>query len=645
MCVLNMTVLAVPETPRFIVVSVGEVGKDIRFGYLSRNFPSKAVAAIFGLPERLSRFATGKRNDQIQRIDILPGGDLSVRQGEPVNFSAIAYSSEEVPVSGVKFEWNIQDEGNSDVVRSLPNGEFHPMRTGRFVITAGTQGFQARANVTVEENKPLMTMRRIQTAIERGQTEYVDRLRREGLFSSGLISSKNDYGNPGSEAGLDDVSPESHVSEGFRGPNANDIDTAYSESMTVMMRPPDEDGWDNGNWWLADDPENQTGNPPGTSPELGAGNGNFQLSAPVVALPGRGIDLALSLNYNSRVWSKSGNQMIFDSERGFPAPGWNLGFGKMMFMGSNGGCMMIDADGTQHGYTGTISNYSSGSHSSTNFTGHSVDGTFIDYQCSVSTYSGVTSMFGSARLPNGTKIFYHSPSENGKQAFPTNISDANGNFISITYRNGKGPSIQTITDTLGRVVSFNYDSLDRLISVDVPKLNNAGTRTAVRIHYKQLSLNPGWASGITTDTNNWSPYVIDAIYYPGTSTGYWFNETDSYSSYGMIAKVIEQRGMSWTGTAGNQGTVTAGTMSKQAVYNYTLTPDSSLTDAPTYTTLTESWAGMDTGPAVTGYSVSMNSSPRTITVTQPNGLKSKQYMYNQSGQWNDGLIYQDETLD
>jgi hypothetical protein len=86
-------------------------------------------------------------------------------------------------------------------------------------------------------------------------------------------------------------------------------------------------------------------------------------------------------------------------------------------------------------------------------------------------------------------------------------------------------------------------------------------------------------------------------------------------------------------------------MSKQAVYNYTLTPDYTLTDAPTYTTLTESWAGMDTAPAVTSYSVSMNSVPRTITVTKPNGLKSKQYMYNASGQWNDGLIFKDETLD
>ena len=392
-------------------------------------------------------------------------------------------------------------------------------------------------------------------------------------------------------------------------------------------------------------PGTQTGTPPGTSPEIGAGNGNYQMSAPVVALPGRGIDIALSLNYNSRVWSKSGSQMIFDSERGFPAPGWNLGFGKMMFMGTSGGCMIIDADGTQHGYKGTISNYNSSNYSSTSFTGHTADGTFIDYYCGVSTYNGVTTMSGSASLPNGTTVYYYAPSANGKQAFPTQISDAQGNCITIQYRNGKGPSISTITDTLGRTITFNYDSLNRLISVDVPKMDNAGTRTAVRIHYKQHTLSPGWAGGITTDTNNWYPYVIDAIYYPGTSTGYWFNDADSYSSYGMISKVVEQRDMSWSGAAGDQGTVTPGTMSKQAVYNYTLTPNYSLTDAPTYTTLTESWAGMDTAAAVTNYSVSMNSSPRTITVTQPNGLKSKQYMFNASGQWNDGLIYEDQTLD
>ncbi|MGI8544885.1 MAG: hypothetical protein ACR2MD_15610, partial [Aridibacter sp.] len=197
---------------------------------------------------------------------------------------------------------------------------------------------------------------------------------------------------------------------------------------------------------------------------------------------------------------------------------------------------------------------------------------------------------------------------------------------------------------MGRVITFNYDVSNRLISVSVPQLSS-GTRTAVQLHYKQITLSPGFASGYTVDTPTNYPYVIDAIYYPGTSTGYWFNDSDSYSSYGMIAKVKEMRGMTSSGTTTDQGYVTAGTMSKEAVYDYPLSANYTLTDAPTFTTLTESWAGMDTAAAVTSYAVNFNSSPRTITVTQPNGLKSKQYMYNASGQWNDGLIYQDETFD
>ena len=101
--------------------------------------------------------------------------------------------------------------------------------------------------------------------------------------------------------------------------------------------------------------------------------------------------------------------------------------------------------------------------------------------------------------------------------------------------------------------------------------------------------------------------------------------------------------MTSTGTDVHQGTVTAGIMSKQAVYDYPLAANYSLAHAPVYTKLTETWAGMDTAAAVTTYSTNLAANPRTVEVTQPNGLKSKQYMYNAPGQWNDGLIYKDET--
>lgn len=670
--VLSLLATSIPAAaPRTTVVTLNEYYQDIRITWLSSNF-----GAVLGKWTDIlvpSFFANKQQTQTVSRIEIQPGGNLTIRQGEPVNFTAIGYSSEGIPVGGLKFKWEIRDLSRNSSAHNLPNGTFHARSTGKFLVKAEAEGVTAEVNIEVEKNVPLMIMKKIKDDEAKGKPDLIKKLKDQNKYKTEEISSRKDYRNRNNNhqaehsennQSLGDITQAVVTSrETVKGGPSAGVEEALEGNIATpktparMLRPSDEDGWNNNNWWLADDPNNSIGNPPGTSPEAGAGNGNFQLSAPVAALPGRGIDLNLILNYNSRVWSKSGSQMIFDSERGFPAPGWSLGFGKMMFMGTGGGCMLIDADGTNHGYTGTVSNYTSGTYSSTSFNGHTTDGTFIDYSCWVSTYNNVTSMSATTSLPNGTQIQYYANSVNGKQAFPTQITDSQGNYITVAYRNNRGPEIQTVTDTLGRVVNFNYDSSSpaRLISVTAPKMDNAGTRTVVRLHYKQLTLNPGFAGGITTDTNNSYPYVVDAIYYPGTNTGYWFNDGDSYSSYGMIAKVVEQRGMSWSGAAGDQGTVTPGTMSKQALYDYPLNPDYTLTDAPTYKKLTESWAGMDTVPAEakTEYLVNnndyrsdgtTNSPARSIKVTRPNGTISIQYSYRTPNSWTDGLIFADDTF-
>src|SRR6185503_2103610 len=121
----------------------------------------------------------------------------------------------------------------------------------------------------------------------------------------------------------------------------------------------------------ADDYVNRVGNPPGTPVDEGAGSGNFQIAAPVLGLPGRGIDISLGLAYNSRLWNKAGSEISFDNDRGWPAPGFSLGFGKLLGMG--GGSMLIDADGTRHGFTGTLSPPNSFPQT---FVGHTTDGSF-----------------------------------------------------------------------------------------------------------------------------------------------------------------------------------------------------------------------------------------------------------------------------
>jgi len=399
-----------------------------------------------------------------------------------------------------------------------------------------------------------------------------------------------------------------------------------------------EDGWTDGNYWSSSEPGNDLGSPAGAPLDGGAGSGNFQFAAPLLGLPGRGTSISLGAAYNSRLWNKAGNQISFDIDRGWPAPGFSLGFGKLLGMGVYNGGMLVDADGTRHGYIGSLNVYNWGTH----FVGHTTDGSLIDYSYWSGTGGGIVS--AQAQLPNGTTIYYGAAGPGA--VYPTQIEDANGNYITITYVGNSGPRIQTVSDTLGRVILFYYDSNNLLTAVTTPGLGG-GTRELARFHYHQLSLNYGF-SGLTPVVRDSNPWVIDAIYYPATSTGYWFGDTDSYSSYGMLAKVVEQRGMGFSASSlSDMGSVSQGQTSRTESYNYPLSPDYILTDAPTYTSMTESWTrdGTNLDSATTTYDAHENSTPRSVTITLPNGTKSTQYSNNHPGQFDDGLVVSDETRD
>lgn len=411
-------------------------------------------------------------------------------------------------------------------------------------------------------------------------------------------------------------------------------------------------GWDGGNAPSAGDFENGRGNPSNRS----EGNGNFQITAPVLSLPGRGLDLNLNLYYNSRLWNKSGTEMVYDIDHDWPAPGWQLGFGKMVDMGT-AGAMIIEGDGTRHGFTGT-STYTG---NVLTFKGQTTDGSFIDYR---SERDGLNAV---ARYPNGTVVYYNNHTTGFNYStptiylYPTMIRDANGNFIQIKYEwDQREPRITRMVDTLGRVVDFHYNS-DKLLTAVTTKgikdsAGNVTTRTLVRLHYKRLTLGHAFAGGLSTRVANSTPWVIDAIYYPATATGYWFGDDDSYSPYGMIKKVVEQRGMGFSDSTPltELGTVTPGLMTRQQDYSYPAAADSSLKNAPTFSTMTTTWEGINTEPAVTIFDVQNPLAPndRTVTVTRPDGTKTIQRSYNLSNlsdsdpdKYKDGLVYEEEVDD
>jgi YD repeat-containing protein len=491
---------SVPAAPKTMVDSAGELSQDIRFAYLSSSLSSLSFYNLLSF----SFFSpSSSAQASVASIQVFPG-NVTVKQGERVTFSAIGFDYENEPISGIDLDWDAADVERGVTFGPLQNSTFEAKYPGTFYISAKSNGQEARANITVlpsAEGNP-------------NQPSFAE-------MPSHVISSQSIGQN---------TKDEKNPKKNEQTKSSKDPNGQTPEAVQNLV--PEQGYWNNGNWQSADDPGNQTGNPTGSPADDGAGSGNFQISAPVVSLPGRGIDLALNLNYNSRLWNKSltsstSNELTYDIDRGFPAPGWSLGFGKMLDMGSDGGSMLIDADGTRHGYGGVIT---LGGGNWSTFHGHTADGKFIDYESTRDSTSGIYS--AKVWFPNGTSIIYGA--KNDGAVYPTMITDAQGNQILITYVNNQGPALQTITDTIGRVITFQYDSFGRLLSAQTPgmqgEVGSTKRRTLLKFHYKPLVLNYSFGAGVTPVLRNPAPqYLIDSVYYPSTNTGYWFGDTDSFN--------------------------------------------------------------------------------------------------------------------
>jgi YD repeat-containing protein len=188
------------------------------------------------------------------------------------------------------------------------------------------------------------------------------------------------------------------------------------------------------------DPRNQPGN--------GMLSRDVSWSVPLLSLPGRnGLDLGLALSYSSIVWTAAGPYFYFDEDNGFPSPGFRLGFPTVQrrtFDAQTGKnvYLLITPAGRRVELRQTT--------------------TSTVYEAADSSYLQLTETGGTllVRSTDGTQL---SLAEVNNEYRCTQIKDRNGNFISVNY-NTLG-QITTITDTLARAITFNYDSNANLISI------------------------------------------------------------------------------------------------------------------------------------------------------------------------------------
>ena len=177
-------------------------------------------------------------------------------------------------------------------------------------------------------------------------------------------------------------------------------------------------------------------------------------------------------------------------------------------------------------------------------------------------------------------------------------------------------AIDYVTDTLGRVIQFQYDSNYRLSGVTRPGFGgtsqNPVTDTLVQFDYQTVT--PVYSfSGLTVERAA-SSLRLKHILFPATGTGY----LPTYTQYAAINSVSVRRQMtssSWP--PGSPPVIGDGVESAAVSFNYPAS--GSLTDCPAFTQRTDT--AVNSPQSVYGYSTGTDTGAQTMTftITRPDG--------------------------
>lgn len=564
------------------------------------------------------------RKTSVARLETTPRSEITLESEQPFIFSAIPMTSSDEAIQGLAAQWQ---SSNPQIVSIQGNGEATAGSPGLAQITASIDNKQASilVNVVPRTGGPFGGKKPTSTRSETGAGSFAPQ-HKDSSFELALHRKR---ASKVSKSGAD----------------------AGKEMMTFTPKPlrsPDDDPLPDTETKSLYTPVNKVGHPKGRT-EMSAMtvaaatsnsgetplSSNFNFAVPVANLPGRGLDVSLSLAYNSRLWHLSqtpsgGNQLTYDVDSGWPAPGFRLGFGQMEDQGSYG-FTLTDPDGTRHPMVKTNpSNPSDYNYDST-------DSTFIHF------YGGRG--WGTVTYTDGTRIEYGAAG-NGFRSYPTKITDSNGNYILISYRDSSnqpvGPRISSIQDTLERYVLFKYSGSD-LVAVTVPNLAGAANaeNTTIRFYYTDIDLSIGQIAnlfGIASATVHHPNVarVINYVYFPATQSGYRYD----YSPYGMIRQITQLRAMQVSYNGWDQlGSVNSdGQVAATTLYDYPNEPRT-LMDVPGYQHRTDDWTGGNsTHP---DYFFSSGSTPGNSTITALDGTATDTLTIVtgvEAEQWKNGLV-------
>jgi YD repeat-containing protein len=210
--------------------------------------------------------------------------------------------------------------------------------------------------------------------------------------------------------------------------------------------------------------------------------------------------------------------MKFNADLGSPAPGFGLGLPKLQqrFLNSQTGIhayMLVMPNGSrvELRQIGSSPIY------------ESPDGSYI--QLDVTSPSAPI-----MRTTNGTQLTFTQVTVNNEYRC-TQIKDRNGNHTSATY-NATNGHLLTITDTLGRIVTFVYDATQNLQAI---RQTWAGvTHDRATFNYGEVFVSPAFGGGLLVNgpNNNNTTVLTRVNLHDGSYVTFQYN-----ASFGQVNRI------------------------------------------------------------------------------------------------------------
>lgn len=347
-------------------------------------------------------------------------------------------------------------------------------------------------------------------------------------------------------------------------------------------------------------PGNETGRP-----GVNLGSRNFNGNMPLLYLPGRGVDLNLTLTYNSLVWTKDGTNIKFNADFGTPAPGFRLGLPTLQqrFLSAQTNIwsyILVTPGGSriELRQVGTSTIYESEDNTYTQLNVADVNNPIV-------------------RTTDGTQLTFTPVNVNGEYRC-REIKDRNGNYITASYNTSNG-HLQTIRDTLGRDVTFVYDASSNLTAIR--QTWNGVTHDWATFYYGQVWVAPAFGGGLQVNgpNNAYTTVLTQVNLHDGSYFTFQYNsafaQVNRINRYAADGHLLQYTSYNMNSAAGQ-------------------------TDCPRFTERRDWAENWNSGAeAVTQYSVATDGT--WAQQTMPNGTIHKEW-YATNG-WAAGLLLTAET--